>query len=161
MKIFLILMLVLGMASAANAALTWSVDEVYLPPGETVVVQLISDNDQSYTFVWLGADPSPTGVAEITGITALPAAAEGTAVLTSYPGWWIVEAVDSTPPSDIVAGPHFDVTIKGLSGDGTYTINSDFFETAGPNDTLFLWTPEPMSIALLGLGGLFMLRRRK
>ena len=156
MKKLLILMLVLGMVPAANAALTWSVDGVIIGPG-TVVVQLISDSDQPYTSVWVGADCSP--VAEITSITALPAAVDGTAVVTAYPGWWLVEAVDFTLPSDIVAGPHFDVTIRGLSL-GTYTINSDFYGTAGPNDTLLI-IPEPMTVALLGLGGLFLLRRRK
>jgi hypothetical protein len=152
-------MFILSIASAADAALTWSVDEVTVGIGETVVVQLISDSDQPYTSVWVGAGPSP--VAEITGITALPGAADGCAVvLLSYPGWWLVEAIDVHPPFDITPGPHFDVTIKGLSL-GTYTVSSDFFNTVGPNDTLLINVPEPMTVALLGLGGLFLLRRRK
>ena len=154
-----ILMLVLGMVSAANADLTWSVDEVTVGVGETVVVQLISDSDQPYTSQWVGADPSP--VAEIINIVRLPAAGDGDIIPppyppNPYPGWWIVEAVDFTPPYDITAGPHFDVTIAGLSL-GTYTINSDY----GIGDNLLIIVPEPMTIAMLGLGGLFLLRRRK
>ena len=156
MKKFLILLLVLGLTSAANAALTWSVDDVEIIIGNTAVVQLVSDSDQPYTSQWVGADSSL--VAEITSMAVLPAAAEGTAVPSAaYPGWWVVEAVDFTPPSDIAVGDHFDVTISGLAL-GTYTINSDY----GTGDNLLITViPEPMTIALLGLGGLFMLRRRK
>lgn len=161
MKKLLILVLVFAMTSAASAALTWSVDNVTIDRtavDPTVVVQLVSDSDQPYTQNWVGADPSPTGVAEITSMTVLPAAAEGTAVPSAtYPGWWIVEAVDFNPPSDIAVGDHFDVKITGLA-DGTYTINSDY----GTGDNLLITViPEPMTIALLGLGGLFLLRRRK
>lgn len=126
MKKLLILMLVLGMTSAASATLTWSVSEITLNYGDVAVVQLVSDSDQPYTAQWVGADPSPTGVASITAMTALPAAAEGGAALTAYPGWWQVEAVDFTPPSDIAVGDHFDVTITAGTVDGTYTINADY-----------------------------------
>ena len=163
MKKLLILMLVLGMTSAASAAITWSVSDVEIDVGDTAVVQLISDSDMPYTAVWVGADPSPTGVAEISGIAGLPSVVDGGAVLTAYAGWWNIEALDFNPDDSVVitVGPHFDVTISGLV-EGTYTLGSDFYNTDGPNDSLLVTViPEPMTIALLGLGSLFLLRRRK
>ena len=162
MKKFLVLMLVLGMTSAANAALTWSADDITidLTVNPVAVVQIISDNADAYTEIWAGADASL--IAEITSMATLANAAEGGAVASAaYPGWWVLEAVDFTPPSDIAAGDHFDVTITGLV-EGTYVISTDSYEGSGPDDLLTITVvPEPMTIALLGLGGLFLLRRRK
>ena len=165
MKKLLILMLVLGMTSAANAVITWSVDEVTIDitVDPTAVVQLVSDSGLSYTGVWVGADPSPLGVAEITSMTILPAALDGSAVPTAYAGWWQIEGLDFNPDDAIVVTPgnHFDVTITGLV-EGTYTLGSDFYNTVGDNASLLVTViPEPMTIALLGLGSLFLLRRRK
>jgi len=161
MKKLLILMLVIGMTSAANAALTWSVDEITIDlASPTAVVQIISDTTDAYTEIWAGADASL--IAEITSMATLAGAAEGGAVASSaYLGWWVIEAVDFTPPSDIAVGDHFDVTLTGLSL-GTYVISTDSYGGAGLDDLLTITVvPEPMTIALLGLGGLFLLRRRK
>ena len=167
MKKLVLLALVLAMASIAGADLTWSVDTLTLQVAESQTIQIVSSDTGSYTSVWVGADPSPTGVAKITGMTMLPAAAEGgylddgpTPGGTGYEGWWQIEAVDFNPPSDILAGPHFDVTILGMAV-GTYVIGTDEYGGAGANDYLTInVVPEPMTLGLLGLGGLF-LRRRK
>ena len=168
MKKLLILTLVLGMASVANATvLSWSVDDITIDitVDPVAVVQLIADDDQPYAAKWVGAGPSI--YAEITSIAALPAAGPDAAIkdpaITLWAGWWTVEALDFDPTTwDVSAGLQYDVTITGLDL-GTYLIDSDSYGTdGGINDVLTINViPEPMTIALLGLGGLFLLRRRK
>ena len=158
-------MLVLGMASAANATVvSWSVDDVTITIGDSAVVQLTADDDQPYAAKWVGASPSTFAV--IDSIVALAAAGDAPVIkdpaTTAWPGWWTIEALDFEPPSSIAAGAQYTVTITGLA-EGTYLIDSDSYELEGGiNDVLTInVVPEPMTIALLGLGGLFLLRRRK
>ena len=69
-----------------------------------------------------------------------------------------VRAADLSPPSAIQSGDQYDVTIQGYVT-GTFGLDSDDY---GTNDILEVTVlPEPMTVALLGLGGLFLLRRRK
>ena len=165
MKKLLILMLVLGMASVANAVvLTWSVDAVTIPSiNATVVVTLDSDTDaETYSPKWVGYTPATTSIGSITSIVARASAGPGSQVKdptdTTYAGWWTVMAFDLTIPPDIQSGPQFDVTIKGFV-EGTFGLASDNY---GTNDTLEVTVlPEPMTIAMLGLGSLFLLRRKK
>jgi hypothetical protein len=162
MKKLLILMLVLGITSTASAVLTWSVSTVDVEPGASIVVQLVSSDADPFDPKWVGQEPS--GIAEITSILALPAATPDSIVLdptaTGYAGWWTVNTLDLNPPSDIIAGAQYDVTITaGMTADVSTAFDSDSY---GTNDVLTVNViPEPMTIALLGLGGLFLLRRRK
>ncbi len=161
MKKLLVLMLVLGMASAANATvLSWSVDSITINLGQTSVVQLVANNVDPYDPKSVGATPG--GLATITSIVARPAAGPDSQVKnpgeTGYPGWWTVMALDLAAPYTIEAGVQFDVTISCLAL-GTDYFDSDVY---GTNDVLTVVNvPEPMTVALLGLGGLFLLRRRK
>ena len=164
MKKLLILVLVLGMASMASANLSWSQSAITLGINESATVQIVSSTTVPYAALWMGANAST--VAQITAVSVLPAAVDGSAaVWTGYPGWWDITAKDNDPDNDpaLASGNHFDVTIKGLAV-GTYVINSDYYGQAnlgtGVNDTLTITVPEPMTIALLGLGGLFLRRRR-
>lgn len=163
MKKVLILLMVLGISSLANAAtvLTWSVDGVTLDIDETVNVTLDADNNSTYLLKWVGNTAGT--IASILDIVAKDAAGEDSVVqdpaTTEYPGWWKVSAADMTATvgDTIQSGPQYDVTIKGLA-EGTYSLASDNY---GTNDTLEITViPEPITIALLGLGGL-LLRRRK
>jgi hypothetical protein len=162
MKKLLVLMLVLGMATAANATvISWSVDSLTLDINATAVVNLVADDATGYDIKSVGATAG--AVASIVDIDPLAAAgqdATATALADPYLGWWNILSADSTgtPMNSIVSGNHFDVTIKGLAT-GTYAINSDYY---GTNDVLNITVvPEPATVALLGLGGLFLLRRRK
>ena len=158
MKKLIILLLVLGLATAANATvLTWSVDAVTINTdvSDTVVVQLAADDAEGFSSKWVGNYSST--VADITGVVALAAAGDDATVSESTGDWWNIGSSDSASPFNIASGDQYDVTIKGLVN-GTYTVGSDSY---GTNDTLTITViPEPMTIALLGLGGLF-LRRRK
>jgi hypothetical protein len=167
MKKLLILMLVLGMTSAASAALTWSADPITVGVGDTIAVTIDSSDALPYAGgpAWVGADPS--AVASIASIVQLAAAGEDAVVddptATGWPGWWTINALDTTgtPGDTMAAGPQWTVTISGDSV-GTYVISSDSYGSAGADDLLTInVVPEPMTIALLGLGGLFLLRRRK
>jgi hypothetical protein len=167
MKKVLILLMVLGLASVSYAVptvnLSWSVDTVELDINETAVVTLNADNNANYNNKWVGNTAGT--IAEIVDLEVLDAAGEdgtGVSQAPTYAGWWTVKAADSsgTPLDTIQTGPQYRLTIKGLAV-GSYTLNSDYYgENGGTNDVLTIVVPEPITIALLGLGGL-LLRRRK
>ncbi len=164
MKKLLVLALVLGLASVASAALTWSVDSVNVAIDGTVTVGIISDSTEAYPggVAWIGSYDN-SGYGEITGIVATAAAGGDyqiqDPVAAEYEGWWTVLAKDTNPPFTVATGKQFDVTIKGLA-EGQYNLVLDDLQSAGPSDSMLVIVPEPMTIGLLGLGGLF-LRRRK
>ncbi|MCD4831161.1 MAG: PEP-CTERM sorting domain-containing protein [Anaerohalosphaeraceae bacterium] len=158
MKKMLILVLVLCVASIASATnLTWSQSVLNINVGQSLTVQLIASDNIPYTGKWVGADIS--SIAAITSITKLPAASDGYATEeTTYPGWWTVSAFTDGGVNLVEAGAQFDVLISGLAI-GTYIIGSDEY---GENDFLTInVVPEPMTMAFLGLGGLFLRRRKK
>jgi hypothetical protein len=168
MKKVLILLMVLGLASVTYAAptvnLSWSVDTVELDINETAVVTLNADNNANYNNKWVGNTAGT--IAEIVDLEVLDAAGEdgtGVSQAPTYDGWWMVKADDQTGTvlDSIETGAQYRVTIKGLAA-GTYGLNSDYYgENGGTNDVLEITViPEPITIALLGLGGL-LLRRRK
>ena len=155
MKKVLVLALVLGIASMANAALSYSVSKLTLQQGASATVQIVADSADMYE-VWAGAD---SGIADITAVSALADAggdASGTA--STYPGWWILIGMDNSEPFTLVAGDHWDVTITAGMVNGTITLDSACYSGGGTIAVNVI--PEPITIALLGLGGLF-LRRRK
>ena len=161
MKKILVLMLVLGMTSMASAALTFSVDTVTILTGATTVVGIESD---VAGFAWTGYVGYAPGNAELTGMVATAAAGPDATVTNDpfgYAGYYKIEALDYTPPSDILAGVQFNGTITGHT-EGTYNVYlMSPWSAPGLQDTLLVNViPEPMTLGLLGLGGLF-LRRRK
>lgn len=98
---------------------------------------------------WASFDPQSSGTVagalEI-GLGGFTAPVSGPVV-----GWWVIE---STGAVDVVVTMHADSGYGGSS--------DDTFATPDPiGGTVTVYqTPEPITIALLGLGGLF-LRRRK
>jgi len=167
MKKLLILMLVLGMASLANATMTWSVSEITIANvGLSVTVDLIS-SDLAQGQAWVGNDPLTPQIADITAIAIHdpPAGSEATVAdyRSTYPGWWVVETLDTSEPSTVGAGAQYTVTITGLALGTTLMSSDEYGAFDGPQVGNLAVTviPEPMTIALLGLGGLFLLRRRK
>jgi hypothetical protein len=160
-KKLLILMLVLGMTSAANATLSWSTSAATTDTSTGTVVHIVSDDDQPYPTKWI----DDTAGSLIDSIVNLPAA--GTQYVIQDPSqsgftdFWTVEAAAFPgDPDQVAPGNQFAVTFIGTAGQigSTYTL---FLDTYGSNDALSVTViPEPTTIALLSLGGLF-LRRRK
>ena len=162
MRKLLILVLVLGMASMASATISFVTNSATINVSESYTVQVQSDIDSAGWTGYLGYAPGT--VAALTSVWALPGAGDdATAPATSYAGYWQLNALDLTPPADsIVAGAQFEGTMQAYAV-GTYDIYLyDSFWTGHPVVDTFTLTvvPEPITLALLGLGGLF-LRRRK
>ena len=161
MKKILVLMLVLGMASMASAALTLS-GPANAVTGTTVTFTLSADAESAaggdYGYVYAGG---------FSNVTMLPAMSDGDMSGTNYTAgtYTYFYFVGADSPSDITA-PFlaagdwltFDMTAGavGTSIDVSVVSFSGF-----DGDSLSISViPEPMTIGLLGLGGLF-LRRRK
>lgn len=153
MKKLLVLMVIINIASVSQAALTWECDSITLDIGEVMAVNIFADESVAYS-VHMGNDPSP--IAEITDVVTPhpPGVVEAVIYL---PGWWTLTVHTNGVP----IGTHWEVTILGTA-EGSYLLNSDYGEDAGPNDILSITVvPEPMTLSLLTLGGLVLLRRRR
>ncbi|MHC4499922.1 MAG: PEP-CTERM sorting domain-containing protein [Planctomycetota bacterium] len=82
---------------------------------------------------------------------------------TGYADYWTVQSSDSATPFNLASGNQYDVTLLGAVGQigNTYSIYLDTYGDAGGPDKMDVKVvPEPMTIALLGLGGLFLHRRK-
>jgi hypothetical protein len=161
MKKLLVLLLVLGMTSAASAGLTLSAvdgDTVSLDGDidADIYVLVVSDGTLSPldgTALSIPAAPTLSGYAADSsawiGVISFPAGMTG--------GSWVLA---SAPGEAYQTGRY-------LTLDVAYSGQADVFaawfneNTGGTGEIGRITVPEPMTVALLGLGGLLMLRRRK
>jgi hypothetical protein len=190
MKKLLIFMMVLGMASVANAVLLISVDgvvdppdtEIELFPTETVVIDIMGDNrNQPEAFALIVQGPGsiaghsmlyPGTLADYQELEEFAAGAgmtpaEFLAALAGmgYPGasdMSYMNFADAVAPLDKLQGKLVDEIIFHCEAYGEVTLTLvDAATFTVVEDTQGIHQiPEPMTVLLLGLGGLF-LRRRK
>ena len=169
MKKLLVLMLVLGIASMASAGLSFATSSASVTVGDSVSVALNIDSAS------VGASSLDSIIGYYTStIASLAAPTQGADAIAwsvttktgAYAGYFQTVA-GTTVSGGFVLGD--EIAIATLTGDavGTYTIYSymtSMWDITGGWDDSFTLTvnaiPEPMTIGLLGLGGLF-LRRRK
>jgi hypothetical protein len=162
MKKLLILALVFGMTSAASAALSLG-GATEVVEGDTAIVTVISDNTSN----WMGYIEFDPGVVGVSAVVALPGAGTDSYVIKDPLGWtgyYEIQAADMSEPFDsVVPGVQFNIMVAGATAGDVYTIGlmANDWATYLDSVQVTVVVPEPMTIALLGLGGLFMLRRRK
>jgi hypothetical protein len=167
MRKLLVLMLVLGMASAANAVLIQvngqtgaaiQIDEAAIPATITVVGE--------DTSAWLGYLIVEDGGAGALSNPVMTGNAGDLGASTAYSedGWgagYELTVASKSVPTNVAAGALFDLDYTAVLGDTaqiTLFIDPDY-EVPVASVAVEV-VPEPMTVLLLGLGGLF-LRRRK
>ena len=178
MKNLLIVFTVLTMASAANAALFISVNgvenppdtEVTLMPSDVAVIDITGDGQSGPGVYFLGVSAGDPGVLDATNATVLWTG--NAAGVYEYDDSEIAGMLGIDNPLVLLELTHVGTIIPPL--DGKLVDLIDFHCEAEGDVTLMLFDgdgnsldtqvihqiPEPITFALLGLGGLF-LRRRK
>ena len=184
MKKFLIFMLVLGLASVANAAyvpVTLTIDapaEALVDTLFTVTVRVTSLPTDDYMMSLQDGTIDITGGSYTEGTVAAGATFDGSSTLV-FTGFDIISAAPG-PYAD-EGGTVMTFTLKGATVCNTLVFDlidqtGKYIEVAlesGDNSGLPVGTygltivgdsthivPEPMTVLLLGLGGLFLRRRR-
>jgi hypothetical protein len=187
MKKLLALLLVLGMASTASATLQISVggdpdpmsSEIYLSPSDEIIIDIWTDAEiPQFAGVTYSMSTTPLGSLDWSGATF--SNPPSTNIIN---GAWPAQGLPAgdNPPEAGFWGSIF--SIEGATPIDTVLVNNLLFHCLDEGDaTIYLYEwlgdpgsedptvvdmvvihqiPEPMTVALLGLGGLFLLRRRK
>jgi len=165
MKKLLVLMLVLGMSSLASATISVSApSQLNYTINETGTISVMSDDvidDGIYLDIYyVSAGNYSLGTPTLTGLAPTLSTA------SLYAGGFDNDELEilfaSAPGEGVVTGEWFTIDITCL---GPGDVLLEVYGSAAPYPLLQTLTiaqvPEPMTVALLGLGGLFLLRRRK
>ena len=164
MKKILVLMLVLAIASTASASLSFVSSSATVNVGETVVVGLTTTTAGASTLTnYVGYYASTVATLSVAKGADVTAGLDSVLTLGGGYAGYFKTVMGTTVPGGYSIGD--EIAVATLTGEaaGTYTINvwsSGWTGTPEDSFTLTVLIPEPMTIGLLGLGGLF-LRRRK
>ena len=164
MKKLLVLMLVLGMTSLAGAAITL-VGPTTLAEGDTVSIGIHNGDGLDYLSYMTISLRSAGGFSmSMPQLTSLAGDASGVGAPYDLGDTREIEVTLAQYEGSSDIGVQFTWDLTCLLDGVTVTVDlwDDNIGYVTPADTLTITQiPEPMTIALLGLGGLFMLRRRK
>jgi hypothetical protein len=166
MKKLLVLLMVLGLATTAQAALSLNLSATTVGIGGSVTLDVVSDDSQQWTgwfvlsedtYYW--TNPLAANYSGSWAIDASAGDSGSATVMSGYPAVYTLQAAGTTTPA--YAGTQFSIDITGVQLGTIYlALESTIdYSPIAPGLTLEV-VPEPMTIALFGLGGLF-LRRRK
>lgn len=165
MRKMLVLILVLGLASAANAMLI-TVDDQEGESFEvdlTTTITVVSEDASS----WLGyIIVEEGGAGSLENAVILNAAGDlGAAAAYTEAGWGtgfeLSASMGPTADPAIAAGSQFSFDYVGAVGDtATISLFLDPEYTTPVASVTVTVVPEPMTVILLSLGGLFLRRRR-
>ena len=163
MKKLLVVMLVLGLASAANAGLALEgvqAELANLPLDASTDVLVGNDEDGPYA-CWLEIPDLDIATYEVSFTEAgNPNGDSMVNEYAGYEGWFEIIVASLNPSAPIVAGDHIVAAITGVTmGDTALNLYDDSGAVLLGTQAVHV-IPEPMTIALLGLGGLFLRRRR-
>jgi hypothetical protein len=157
MKKLLILILVLGMASAANAAL--SIDgPTEINKDEPAIIAVVSDSSEDQSVYLVFGYVSEGGFELSDPRSPFPDS------IIPYPSDDTIkfELIFVQPPNPIPPGNWFEVDLTCLKAGVDVFVHLIHSDMTTLLDTLTIHQiPEPMTLALLGLGGLLLLRRRR
>jgi hypothetical protein len=163
MKKLLVLLMVIGLVSNAQAALSLSLSMTSVWVGDEMTLSVSSDNADMWSgylvlsediYAWadpIAAQYDPPMVVHAAGDLGYAAPVSG------YPAVYYLQAAGSSLLPQ--AGIQFSIGIQGVQAGMFYIAlqNPTTYENLVP--PLFIW-PEPATICLFGFGVLF-LRRRK
>lgn len=167
MRKLVVLILVLGIASAANAVLiqvdgkvapTHEVDEGVVP-----VITVVSEDASSWLGYLIVEDGSAGALSDLQVLAA--AGSMGGSAPYTEAGWgagFELTVAASPTGAPIAVGDQFTASLTGVALDQTSVISLfvDPEYGAPAATTAVTVIPEPMTVMLLGLGGLFLRRRR-
>jgi MYXO-CTERM domain-containing protein len=161
MKKVLAITLVLGLAAVANATVSMTVPaEVEMGASGTIIVASDTGN------VAFGGYVVVTDVAAgaLGNGQILPASGDTgfwEDITADYPGWWFVQNGTSNPDLNPISdGDWFTIDYTALDETSLVAIELYDFDENLIGTASVQNTPEPMTLGLLGLGGLFLRRRR-